>query len=54
MESGVPKGQASPAAYALPKPAGRLRLMSNTIDLTIIAAYLAFIVGLGLWVAVRP
>ena len=25
--------------------------MSNTIDLIIIAAYLAFIVGLGLWMA---
>jgi SSS family solute:Na+ symporter len=27
--------------------------MNNTIDFAIIAAYLAFIVGLGLWVAVR-
>ncbi len=27
--------------------------MGNTLDLTIIAIYLAFIVGLGLWVAIR-
>ena len=27
--------------------------MNNTIDLVIIAAYLAFIVGLGVWVALR-